>query len=166
MNIKRILMVSCIASAMILTGCNKANGGNNSGSDHTGPISIDISLPAEALGEYDIKVWGSEVEGAEDLFKTQIAKFCELNPGLTLNVTYEEVSEANASSKVLADIDAAADIYCFAQDQFADLVQGGALNQLGKIAAEAVTANNNAGSVAAVTSGEGLFGYPMTADNG
>ena len=165
MNIKRILMVSLMAGAMSLTGCFGKKGGGKSGGSQ-GPISFDVTLPAEALGTYDITIWGSETAGVKELFQQQVQDFCALNEGLTINLTYEEVSEANAASKVLADLDAAGDIYCFAQDQFADLVQGGALSKLGAGAAEAVKANNNAGSVAAVTSGTDLYAYPMTADNG
>lgn len=162
MKIKRILAVSLFASAMLLSAC---NGGSGSGGS-SGPIDIDTNVPKEALGEYNITVWGSEVDGVEELFRKQIKDFCDLNPGLTLNVTYEEVSEKDASAKVLADVDAAADIYCFAQDQFSDLVQGQALNRLGETAAKAIKANNSEQSVKAVTSGEALYAYPMTADNG
>ena len=63
-------------------------------------------------------------------------------------------------------IDAGADIFCFAQDQFARGVQGGALAILGKAAAATVQESNSAGSVAAVTAGDELYAYPLTADNG
>ena len=161
MNIKKILMVSCMSAALVLTACggNKDSGGKK-------PIEIDTTVPAEALGSYNVTMWGSETKGVKELFTKQVQDFCALNPGLTINLTYEEVSEANAASKVLADLDAAGDIYCFAQDQFADLVQGAALSRLGKVAAEAVTANNSDGSVEAVKSGDALYAYPMTADNG
>ena len=162
MKIKRILTVSCVAAAMLLTGCGKKPAKSSS----QGPISIDVNVPTEALGTYDITIWGSETKGVKELFEKQVKDFCAINEGLTLNLTYEEVSESQASSKVLQDLDAAADIYCFAQDQFADLVQGAALNRLGEAAAKAVTANNDAGSVSAAKSGEGLYAYPMTADNG
>lgn len=162
MKIKRILMVSCLASGLLLTAC----GPKSSGGGSSGPIPIDPTVPEEARGTYAITMWGSEVEGVEELFKKQIQDFCKLNPGLTINVTYEAVSEKDSAAKVLADVDAAADLYCFAQDQFADLVQGAALTRLGKVAQDAITANNDAGSVAAVTSGDYLYAYPMTADNG
>ena len=160
MNIKRILMVSCLASGLLLSACGQSSGGGD------GSIAPDVTVPKEALGTYDITIWGSESKGVKELFTKQVQDFCEINPGLTLNLTYEEVSESQASAKVLQDIDAAADIYCFAQDQFADLVQGSALSRLGKAAEKAIKANNDAGSVAAVTSGEGVYAYPMTADNG
>lgn len=160
MKVKKFLAISMLLSGLMLSACGKQ------AEPEDKPVEIDTTIPAEALGSYDITVWGSEVEGVEALFKKQIQDFCELNPGLTLNVTYEQVSEAKAGAEVLKDIDAAGDIFCFAQDQFADLVQGQALTRLGNIAATAVKANNDAGSVAAVTSGEALYAYPMTADNG
>ena len=123
--------------------------------------------PAEGLeGTYDITMWVSEKEGVADQFKAQIAKFMEKNPGVVINASIEGVTEADAGSKVVADVASAPDIYCFAQDQLARLVQAAALAAPGKAAAEAIKANNDAGSVAAATVGGTLYAYPMTSDNG
>lgn len=78
----------------------------------------------------------------------------------------EPVSEADAATQMVTDVEAGGDLFCFAQDQFARLVQAGALAKLGMKAAETVTANNAAGVVAAATSGDALYAYPLTADNG
>jgi len=63
-------------------------------------------------------------------------------------------------------VEAGADIFSFAQDQFARLVRAGALVKLGQGAAAFVTENNDAGTVAAATSGDAIYAYPLTADNG
>jgi arabinogalactan oligomer/maltooligosaccharide transport system substrate-binding protein len=64
------------------------------------------------------------------------------------------------------DVAAGADLFGFAQDQTARLIQAGALNPLGVKAAETVKAEHDKASVTAVTSGDLLYGYPMTSDNG
>ena len=64
------------------------------------------------------------------------------------------------------DIEAGADLYCFAQDQAARLIQSGALAKLGVAAAEKVSAENSAAVVSAAKSGEDLYAYPLTSDNG
>lgn len=187
MKVKNILFMSLLASTMMLGACggsgssSESKGGDSSGgtSQDTssesgtseggtsqGGTSQDSSAQALPEGTYDITMWGSETEGVPELFAQQVDDFEELNPGVVINLTYEEVSEANAASKVLTSLDEAADIYCFAQDQFADLVLGQALSRLGQAAAKEVSTRNDAGSVAAVTSGEYLYGYPMTSDNG
>ena len=129
-------------------------------------LSMVASASASSVaGTYDITLWVAEK--AVDLTKQQIADFNASNElGITFNATVEPVSEADAATQMITDVEAGGDIFCFAQDQFARLVQAGALAKLGKGASETVTANNAAGVVAAATSGEALYAYPLTADNG
>ena len=117
-------------------------------------------------GTYDITMWVSEKEGVADQFKAQIDAFEKANPGIVINASIEGVTEADAGSKVVADVATAPDIYCFAQDQLARLVQAAALAAPGKAAAETIRANNDAGSVAAASVAGDLYAYPMTSDNG
>ncbi|MBR6051498.1 MAG: extracellular solute-binding protein, partial [Clostridia bacterium] len=124
------------------------------------------TTPTSALaGTYNITVWVSEL--MVDLTKEQIKKFNETNTdGIVINATVEPVSEAVAATNMITDVEAGGDIFCFAQDQFARLVQAGALAKLGKAAAEKVTSENSAGVVAAGKAGDDLYAYPLTADNG
>ncbi|MBR5094816.1 MAG: extracellular solute-binding protein, partial [Oscillospiraceae bacterium] len=120
---------------------------------------------AKEGGTYDITVWVPEL--AVDLTKTQIENFNSTNEyGIKFNATVEPVSEAVAANNMVTDVEAGGDIFFFAQDQFARLVQAGALNKLGAEAAATVTAANDAGVVKAATSGSELFAYPLTSDNG
>lgn len=116
-------------------------------------------------GTYDTKVWVAEA--AVELTQQQIAAYNSSNTdGITINATVEAVGESEAATQMVTDVEAGADIFCFAQDQFARLVQANALSQLGQTAATFVKDNNAAGTVSAVTSGENLYAYPLTADNG
>ena len=131
-------------------GNNKETQGNNSQS---------------LAGTYDAKVWVAE--NIVELTRQQIADFNSTNTdGIKINVTVEAVGEGEAATSMTTDVEAGADIFCFAQDQTARLIQAGALAQLGKAASELVKTNNDAASVAAVTSGENIWGYPLTSDNG
>ena len=122
---------------------------------------------ADLAGTYEITMWVSETEGVADLFKTQIDRFNKENTyGIKINASIEGVSEANAGSQVLNDVASAPDIYCFAQDQLARLVQAAALLAPGKGAAENIKNNNDAGSVAASSVAGTIYAYPMTSDNG
>lgn len=114
---------------------------------------------------YDINVWVGEA--AVDLTKKQIEDFNNSNDyGFKFNATVNGVSEATSADQMLVDVSVGADIYCFAQDQFARLVQGGALAELDDVAAEAIKAANDAGVVGAATAGDKLYAYPLTSDNG
>ena len=120
----------------------------------------------DLAGTYNITLWVSEKEGVADQFKAQIDAFEAANPGIVINAEIEGVTEADAGSKVVADVASAPDIYCFAQDQLARLVQAAALAAPGKAATETIRNNNDAGSVAAASVAGTLYAYPMTSDNG
>lgn len=128
-------------------------------------LAVVPASASEVAGTYDITVWVAEE--ISDLTKTQIANFNATNQlGIVINATVEAVSESEAATNMITDVEAGGDLFCFAQDQFARLVQAGAVAKLGKGAAATVTANNDPSVVAAATSGEALYAYPLTADNG
>ena len=129
------------------------------------PWQASAQASSALAGEYDITAWVGEA--AVDLTKKQIEDFNNTNEfGIHFNAKVNPVSEATAADQMLVDINAGADLYCFPQDQFARLVQGGALNPLGVKAAETVIEANDPGVVAAAMSGDTLYAYPMTSDNG
>jgi arabinogalactan oligomer/maltooligosaccharide transport system substrate-binding protein len=151
MKIKKILLAGLLASGMLLSAC---------GNSEPEEPAVDIK------GEYEITVWVSEVSGVAELTERQIRAFEAANEGVKIKETIEKVTEADAATKMLTDVTEGADIFCFAQDQFARLVQGGALQKLGKSAARTIQEANDAGSVGAVKSGADYYAYPMTSDNG
>lgn len=131
-------------------------GGGSDGADGAG---------AELAGTYDIVIWAPEA--AVDLTKTQVADFNSSNEyGITINATVEPVSEADAATNMITDVQAGGDLYFFAQDQLSRLIQAGALSKLGDAAVEFAKSNNNAASILAAQSGSDLYAYPLTADNG
>ena len=121
---------------------------------------------ADLAGTYDITMWVSEMDGVAQMTQEMIDAFEAANPGIVINASIEGVTEADAGSKVVADVASAPDIYCFAQDQLARLVQAAALAAPGKGAADTIIANNDAGAVAAASVAGTLYAYPMTSDNG
>ena len=117
-------------------------------------------------GTYDITMWVSEIDGVAAMTQEMIDAFEAANPGIVINAQIEGVTEADAGSKVVADVASAPDIYCFAQDQLARLVQAAALAAPGQKAQETIKTNNDAGSVAAASVAGTIYAYPMTSDNG
>ena len=166
---KKILSL-ILALAMVLCtfaacgGDQTPAGTDGQGGETQGTKPADQS--ADLSGTYDITMWVSEKEGVAELTQQQIDAFEEANPGIVINASIEGVTEADAGSKVVNDVATAPDIYCFAQDQLARLVQAAALAQPGKKAAENIAAANDAGSVAAASVAGELYAYPMTSDNG
>ena len=115
--------------------------------------------------KYDFVVWVSESEGSVALAERQIAAFQEAQ-GTSFKIKVEGQTEADAGSKVVADVATAPDLYCFAQDQLARLVQAAALAAPGTSAQATIKEANDAGSVQAATNAGKIWAYPMTSDNG
>jgi arabinogalactan oligomer/maltooligosaccharide transport system substrate-binding protein len=167
------LILALLMVVSMFAACGNNTTDETKGNDETTDKTDDnkgTEKPAgttnELAGTYDITMWVSEKEGVAEQFKAQIADFMKDNPGIVINASIEGVAEGDAGSKVVADVATAPDIYCFAQDQLARLVQASALAKPGKKAAENIKANNDAGSVAAATVAGELYAYPMTSDNG
>jgi arabinogalactan oligomer/maltooligosaccharide transport system substrate-binding protein len=130
-------------------------------------LSLGMSAVAESAlaGTYDVTIWVAEE--IRDLTNDQIAAFNASNTdGITINATVEAVSESVAATQMVTDVELGGDLFCFAQDQFARLVQAGALAKLGVKAAETVSEANAAGVVSAAKVGDDMYAYPLTADNG
>ena len=158
-----LALMMCLS---LFVGCAPAN--NNT---TTTPSTPNTDPNAALAGTYDVKIWVSEttLDSGESVVNTteaQIKAFEAAYPGIKINASIEGVSEGNAASQVLNDVASAPDIYGFAQDQLARLVQANALAPLGKGAAETITANNDRFSVNACKVGGDLYAYPMTSDNG
>ncbi len=130
-------------------------------------LAMLLSFASFALADYsgDVKIWVAE--NVVDFTKEQVEAFKAANPEYAnMNVIVEPVGEGDAASNIITDVEAGADIFGFAQDQLARLVAAGALLDVEPGNAEKVAAENDAGSVAAVTLGETMYAYPMTSDNG
>lgn len=155
MKMRKILVLVMMLAMMV--SCFAACGGTE---DEKPAGDVDLT------GTYDITIWVSEIEGVVESFIKQIDDFEKENPGIVINASVEGVTESESASKVIADVATAPDIYCFAQDQLARLVQAAAIAAPGKSAAETIKANNDAASVAAATVAGTLYAYPMTSDNG
>ena len=120
---------------------------------------------AEDTYELAIKLWVPDK--AVELTKKQIEDFNKSNTyGIHVTPTIDALSEADSATQVLNDVKTAADMYFFAQDQFARLVRGGALAEVPSDMVATIAAENNASVVAAGKSGETQYAYPLTNDNG
>ena len=126
-----------------------------------------LSLASIAMADYsgDLKIWVAEA--TVDFTQQMVDEFKAANPEYAnMNVIIEPVGEGDAASNIITDVEAGADIFGFAQDQLSRLVAAGALEEVEPDNAEVVKAENDAGSVGAVTLGETMYAYPMTSDNG
>ena len=75
-----------------------------------------------------LTVWGAEED--QTLLKELIDNFQAAYPDQTFDIQIGVESESTAKDTVLTDVEAAADVYAFADDQITDLVKAGALLKL------------------------------------
>ena len=129
-------------------------------------LALMLSLASFASADdSQIKVWVADK--AVEFTKAQIETFKAANPDFAgFEYVVEAVGEGDAANKVITDVESAADIYGFAQDQLGRLVQAGAIEQVEEENAKVVEAENDPGSVSAVKVGDVMYAYPMTSDNG
>ncbi|MBQ2470980.1 MAG: extracellular solute-binding protein, partial [Acholeplasmatales bacterium] len=122
--------------------------------------------PQEEAYAGKLTVWCSTSDGVSTLFKEKGDAWLKANgyDKVTLDVT--PVGEGDAVGKVLEDLDAAADIYCFAQDQLSRAVQGNAIAKVANNYLEDVKTRNSEGGLISGRMGDVLYAYPLTNDNG
>lgn len=143
---KKLLFITIAVFSLVLAGCEKE---------------------PEELPVVELTVWASELD--QELMQDMIDDFAaEYADEATFNITLGAVSEANAKDEVLRDIEAAADVFVFADDQINELYQAGALQEVLENAQDVIDASGgeSAGAVAAAMRNGKLYAYPMTADNG
>lgn len=120
-------------------------------------LAEDVTLTIWVGDNNDI-AW---INGVIDAYK---AAHPDNNYAFDVNI----VSESDCKSTVLADPEAAADVFTFADDQFNDLHAAGALQEVLLNADAVIAANGGADStvVQAASKDGALYAYPATASNG
>ena len=178
---KKVLSALLTASMVIsLTACGSSNATetttDNSSNDTaaaTETAASDTKASDDAIanliaatdGTVDIQLWCSELEAYQTVMKELTDKFQEQYSDVDFNITIGAVSEADAKDKILEDIDAAADVFVFADDQVNDLVNAGALQEVAATYTYDPKETNSAATVAAATKDGKLYAYPLTASN-
>ena len=173
-NAKKLLALALAGTmAMSAVGCGSSS---NDSSSSSGSSSSTGSESTEKQ-TVELTLWGAEED--QELLQTMVDSFiAEYGDKADITITLGAESESTAKDTVLADVEAAADVFAFASDQINDLVAAGALQQIdtedmdatleayaGKTSDDIKSANAE-GSVSAATVDGALYGFPMSADNG
>lgn len=178
--ISALLCVSMMATLVAGCGSKAADDNSNTdsnnaaadtqaaaeGSDSTSSEDAIANLIAATDGTVNIQLWCSELESYQTVMKELTDKFQEQYSDVDFNITIGAVSEADAKDKILEDIDAAADVFVFADDQVNDLVNAGALQEVAATYTYDPTETNSQATVDAATKDGKLYAYPLTASNG
>lgn len=124
------------------------------------------SVSALAEETISLVVWGAEED--QVMLQGMIDGFIAANADKSFDIQLGTESESTAKDTILTDVEAAADVFAFADDQLNELVNAGALQPVLLNTDAIIAANGGAesGSVQAATKDGTLYAYPMTADNG
>ena len=156
-----------------LTAC----GGNGGTAETQAPAANNTNTEAAADASNEtvaLTLWGAEEDQA--LLAQLVEEFKAAYPDQTFDIQIGVESESTAKDTVLTDIEAAADVFAFANDQLNDLVSAGALlNLSGDVSAvlpaytgktlDDVLAANGEGSVSAATKDGNVYAFPMGGGN-
>ena len=164
--------LAAVLSVSMLAGC--GNDGNSGSSSDAGSGSTQQSSDSGAdAGSTDnggstevtdvaLKVWCPQNQVDTGVMAEQQAAFAAAHPEWNITWTTEIVGEDNAKTEVLKDVDAAADVFLFASDQLIELVDAGAIAQLGG-EAEQLVKETIADSVRATAMiGDATYAIPFT----
>lgn len=185
---KRVLalVMSTAMIASVLTACggkddapatdnsgastdNSGASADNSGAsaDNSGASADSNAGDTQAIdyGSGQIKIWVPDA--VTSVTETLCNSFFEAHPEMSgYTVAIEPMGEGDAAGNVITDVEAAPDLYAFAQDQMARLVTAGALTTIGGDYATFVKESNDAGAAAAAQVGSEVYAFPLTSDNG
>ena len=172
-----VLLAASMVASMTACGSSKNNGGTTADTDTKteetaqteSTASADdaiANLIAATDGTVDITLWCSELEAYQNVMKELTEKFKQQYSDVDFNISIGAVSEADAKDKILEDIDAAADVFVFADDQVNDLVNAGALQEVAATYTYDPTKTNSFATVEAASKDGKLYAYPLTASNG
>ena len=161
---KKVLSAMLVATmtATMFAGCGSDKGTTNdtqggSASNDTQVETQDVKLTVMGPSEDQ-----DDAQGA--WLKTECEAFNEEHPEWNITFDYVTCSESDAKDTVLQDPASAADVFMFANDQIADLVDAGALTKFGGDVAEYVKSSNSEAMAATVTYNGDIYGVPYTSN--
>ena len=170
---KKKIFATLLAAAMtvsLLAGC--GNGGNESqGSQSAGDAGNDAQGSQETPGgaetsgetqDIALKVWCPQNQIDTGAMEQMEKAFEEAHPEYKITWTNEIVGEDKCAEQVLTDVGIAGDVFLFASDQLPQLVDAGAIAQLGGSTEEMVKTEIAESVAATVTQDGKIYGIPFT----
>ncbi len=168
MKIKKIwaILLTAALTAGAATGC----GNTGAQEDTRGNNAEDSSGEQKEARDVSLTVWGPQEDQAklegydEGILKAMCEAFNAEHPEWNITFEYGVCSEGDAKDVVTKDVDAAADVYMYANDQIPVLVEAGALSKLGGTTVEEIRNNNEKAMADSVVYQGDVYGIPYTSN--
>lgn len=137
---------------------NETNQNTEAGKENTGSGTKDVALKVWAPQEDQAKREGYD----KGLLVYLCEKFNEEHPEWNITFEYGVCGEDVAKDEVTKDLEKAADVFMYANDQLPFLVDSGALAELGGANLEKVKSMNSESMINSVTYKDGVYGVPYS----
>ncbi len=160
---KRVLpLVLCfVLLCMVLTGCGKKDK-NDSQTQDNGQNQNNNNAE---IAKVNLTVWSpAEDQSAEQgrWLQTMCEEFNEAHPEWDITFRYGVCPEGEAKNTVTQDVEGAADVYMFSNDNLPALVSANAISRLGGETADYVSQTNAEAIVDSVSYNGNIYGVPFT----
>lgn len=170
MKISKKLIILLMITVMVITAfgaCGKKEAENtsvdnkqaNSSAENKTEEKKEDKAEEKEPEDITLKVWGPQEE--QELLKQMTEAFAKAHPEYNITFEYGVVSEGDAATELTKDPEAAADVFAFASDQTARLVEAGLLYPI-TYNVDAVKAVNSEASIQSATIDGQLYAYPFT----
>ena len=156
---KRKVLASLLAGALalsLLAGCGGSDSGSGDNSGGGGGGSNG------EVTDVTLKLWVPSNQIDTGILAQQQEAFQAEHPEWNLSWDVTAVGEDTMRDEVLRDVDAAADVFLFASDQLPDLVNAGAIAQLGGSTAEMVNSTMAQAVIDTAMADGKLYAIPFT----
>lgn len=173
---KKILSV-LLATAMVaaLAGCGNDNGGGTSAPSNSSEANVSSEAPADngadntadsgEVESFTMLVWSPSEDQSEEFgnwLGTMCNQFNDANPQWDITFKYGVCPEGEAKKTVTQDVEAAADVYMYANDNLTELVASNGIVRLGGETESYVKETNSQAMVDSVSIDGALYGVPFT----
>lgn len=119
----------------------------------------------EKKKDVQLTVWGPSEDQSDETgnwLQTMCEKFNEAHPEWNITFTYGVCAEGDAKATVTQDVEGAADVYMYANDNLTDLINNNAIAKLGGATLDYVKNNMSQALVDSVTIDGATYGVPFT----
>ena len=160
-DMKKKVLALLLATAMVATLVGCGDKAETSTDEGTGSNTVVEDQADEAI-TCTLTVWAPAEDQSEDnpWLQTQCEAFAAEHPNWDITFNYGVCPEGEAKATVTQDVDAAADVFGYANDNLADLISAGAIAELGGTTAEFVTSNFGKTYVDSISDNGAVYGVP------
>lgn len=161
---KRKTLAMFLAGALalgLLAGCSSKDSGG-SPSSNPGSTTTDNQGGTGEVSDITLKVWCPSNQIDTGIMAQQQEAFQAEHPEWNITWDTTAVGEDKCQDEVLKDVEAAADVFFFANDQLPVLVNAGAIAQLGGPTAEMVNSTMAQAVIDTAMSDGKLYAIPFT----